>query len=179
MFFMPPRHLDDGDINPDWLEWAEETIAALAQSAGLQLDIGPTGIQLPDAEPDAHWAELTERLEVDGVYRYAFRETRKFDGEVDVFPGAFGQTDYEWAEEANNQAVDVPIVVLVRRDAGRRWLFQHPGAVAPDQDADGGSSAPVSTDEIIVHRNPRCEDGRIVYDEIVYVLHGPVWVEEA
>lgn len=160
----PPRHLDDGSLNPAWVEWADQTLVALAESAGVGLEIGKTGIQLDEPTADAHWVELIRREEVAGVYRYSFREVRKSSGvRVRIEAGAYANAELDWAEEANNQAVDVPMVVLVRRDTGHRWLFQAP-VFFPETSGSGGSvSFTVPTN---IRCDPETED--IIWDTVTY-----------
>lgn len=48
--------------------------------------------------------------------------------------------------------------------------------VGAPEDPAGSSTADHKS--FVVHRNPRCENGHLVYDAVTITAHGPVWFEE-
>ena len=70
---------------------------------------------------------------------------------------------------------DVGDVVVARRHPRDPHLFLFLFAVAAGE---RGSSGAGDSFSFIVHRNPRCENGLLVYDEVTVRLHGNVWGEE-
>ncbi len=155
-----------------------ETIppGAAMEPDGTTDALGRLGVRKPTADGSAVW----------------------FNGPVPILVGQAGQghSPYPWVAAG---VADADRPLAARQQLGvvaGNWQLRTTGlgyraiaaelgglvAVVPEWGVgfDGGSSAGGSgRSSFLVHRNPRCEAGRILYDQVTITIHGPVWVEES
>lgn len=129
-------------------------------------------------------AEVTDVTGLGIDARYEFRERRiagrGAGGVVEKVGGRWNHIDVTPARYTAGGTLEAGDLVLVRRNPGdvNEWeIVAMVGKTAGSSGSSGGGAGGGASFCFTIHSNPRCEDGRLVYDEQTVCLYGAVFGE--